>query len=171
MRIAITDACIFIDLYSLEIIAQFFQLNIEIHTSYDVINELYTHQQKVLKAFETTGKLIVHNLTDEERTIIHQEVYPKSLSENDKTVIHLAIKFDALLLSSDKAVRNYAKTKAIDHHGMLWIFDQLIGNNLLHYLVAREKLRELIMTNIIYQNNPELVREMNKRINQWKTNT
>lgn len=33
MKLAITDACIFIDLYDLQLTAQFFNLDIEIHTS------------------------------------------------------------------------------------------------------------------------------------------
>ena len=46
-----------------------------------------------------------------------------SLSDNDKSVIFLADKLDAKVISSDKAVRNYAKSKAIDCHGMLWNFE------------------------------------------------
>ena len=41
MKIAITDACIFIDLIELRLTSQFFRLQLEIHTSLDVYNELY----------------------------------------------------------------------------------------------------------------------------------
>jgi hypothetical protein len=41
MRVAVTDACIFIDLIELEMITSFFQLDLERHTSVAVINELY----------------------------------------------------------------------------------------------------------------------------------
>ncbi len=41
MRLAVTDACIFIDLIELHITSEFFALPIEFHTSLDVFNELY----------------------------------------------------------------------------------------------------------------------------------
>ena len=41
MKLAITDACIFIDICDLEITQPFFALDLEIHTSVDVFNELY----------------------------------------------------------------------------------------------------------------------------------
>ena len=51
MKLAITDACIFIDLCDLEITQPFFALDLEIHTSVDVFNELYPEQQKILNAY------------------------------------------------------------------------------------------------------------------------
>lgn len=41
MKVAITDACIFIDLIELDIVTEFFQLKIELHTTVAVMNELY----------------------------------------------------------------------------------------------------------------------------------
>lgn len=41
MLIAVTDACIFIDLIELKITAPFFKLDIEVHTTIDVWNELF----------------------------------------------------------------------------------------------------------------------------------
>lgn len=51
MKIAITDACIFIDLHDLDLTTAFFSLNFEIHTSLDVFNELYLAQQQPLTEF------------------------------------------------------------------------------------------------------------------------
>src|ERR1700761_1212585 len=104
MKIAITDACIFIDLYELDLIATFFSLTLELHTSLDVFNELYPTQRQILQAFQSVGKLSVHNITMEDRQRILAGVYPKALSENDKTVLYLAEKLGAMVLSSDKAV-------------------------------------------------------------------
>jgi hypothetical protein len=63
MKVAITDACIFIDLIELRLTSQFFGLQIETHTSLDVYNELYPEQQELLKAYQSIGKLIIHNIT------------------------------------------------------------------------------------------------------------
>jgi rRNA-processing protein FCF1 len=167
LKIAVTDACIFIDLYDLGLIASFFQLEIEIHTTSSVYFELYSEQQQVLKAYQTVDRLMVHNLKEEDFLQIHSESYPKSLSETDKSVLHTANKLNACVLSSDKTVRNYAKNKNIQYHGMIWIFDKLLEANILTRKEAASKLKELIDTNFIFQNNQSLVTEIQKRLKLW----
>jgi len=169
MRIAITDACIFIDLHDLKLTNLLFSLELEIHTSLDVYNELYSHQQDILSAFLLVEKLTIHNLSAEDRVNMQKQNYPKALSENDKTVLFLAEKIDAIVLSSDKAIRTYAKKKSIEYHGMLWIFDKLVEHTSLSPSDAATKLKTLIRTNIVYQNNTELVREMEKRLKSWRS--
>lgn len=155
MRLAVTDACIFIDLLDLQIIAEFFNLPIEIHTSLDVFNELYEDQKTILKAYQSVGKLSVHNISSQEKEKILNEKFPKTLSYNDRTVIYLAEKIKALIISSDKAVRRYSKIKVIEYHGMLWIFDKLIEANLVTPNEAILKINELANKNIMYKNNAE----------------
>ncbi|MCL2311123.1 MAG: hypothetical protein FWC41_01350 [Firmicutes bacterium] len=168
MRIAITDACIFIDLHDLKLTNSLFSLKLDIHTSLDVFNELYAHQQDVLSAFHSVGKLTIHNISAEDRINIQKQNYPKALSENDKTVLFLAEKIDAIVLSSDRAVRTCAKKKSIEYHGMLWIFDKLVETLLLDSAAAAVKLEMLIKTNIVYQNNVELIKEMEIRLKRWR---
>jgi predicted DNA-binding protein (UPF0278 family) len=167
MKLAVTDACIFIDIYELELTSEFFSLEIEIHTSLDVFNELHQHQKELLKAYQSIGKFTTHILSEEDRLSIYKFRYPKSLSDNDKTVLHLAEKIDAMVLSSDKTVRNCAKKKSIEYHGMLWIFDKLLESNVITRKTASEKLKKLINYNIVYQNNNELITEMEKRLKIW----
>lgn len=168
MKLAVTDACIFIDLIELQLSSEFFGLPIEIHTSLDVFNELYDDQKEILKAYHSVGKLTVHNLSSEEKKCIQEEKFPKSLSDNDKTVIFLAEKLGAKVISSDKAVRNFAKSKAIEYHGMLWIFDRLTELKLLDPAEAINKIHHLFSNNIVYQNNTELISEKKKRIIAWR---
>ena len=167
MKLAVTDACIFIDLIELRLTSEFFTLPIEIHTSLDVFNELYPEQKEILKAYRSVGKLSIHNLSSEEKNQLKEEKFPKSLSENDKTVIFLADKLNATVISSDKAVRNYARSKVIEYHGMLWIFDKLIEHELIAPSEAISKINILFSKNIIYQNNIELNHERKKRILLW----
>lgn len=167
MKIAVTDACIFIDLIELQLTSHFFGLNIDIHTTLDVYNELYDEQQEWLKVYGSVGKLTIHNLSQEEKASIQNTIFPKSLSDNDKSVLFLADKLEAMILSSDKAVRRFAKNKAIEYHGMLWIFDSLIENELLSKSDAILKIRQLVNNNIVYQNNMELNEEIAKRIKKW----
>ena len=167
IKIAITDACIFIDLYDLELISSFFSLEIETHTTSAVLFELYSEQQQILKAYQSVDKLIVHNLKEEDLIEIYSETYPKSLSETDKSVLYIANKLNAYVLSSDKTVRNCAKNKGIEYHGMIWIFDKLVETNILTKKVAAQKLKHLVNTNFIFQNNIPLVTEIKNRFKLW----
>ncbi|NLV38811.1 MAG: hypothetical protein GXY66_06365 [Bacteroidales bacterium] len=92
MKIAVTDACIFIDIIELGLSGHFFNLPFKIHTTLDVLNELYPWQRRVLNAFTDDKKLIVHCLTDEEMVEISLMPFPKSLSQVDKTVLYTAKK-------------------------------------------------------------------------------
>jgi hypothetical protein len=169
MKIAITDACIFIDLHDLDLTNAFFSLNFDIHTSLDVFNELYIKQQQPLSEFIHQKKLTIHNIQQKDRSIIIATNYPRSLSEMDKTVLYLAQKHQAMVLSSDKVVRTYAKNQSIDYHGMLWIFDQFIERKILTPQQATIKLKALISLNPIYQNNSKLTSEFKKRLTDWGT--
>lgn len=170
IKIAVTDACIFIDLYDLGLIASFFSLELEIHTSTAVYFELYAEQQQILKAYQSVDKLIVHNLQEKDFLEIYSELYPKSLSETDKSVLHIANKLNACVLSSDKSVRNWAKNKDIQYHGMIWIFDRLVEGKILMPGEAAKKMNDLNKSNFIYQNNRSLIAEMEKRLKIWKEN-
>lgn len=121
----------------------------------------------MLSAFQSVGKLTAHIIKEEDKKEILSTPYPKSLSDSDKTVLYLASKLKAMVLSSDKTVRNIAKNNAIAYHGMLWIFDQLISNGLISKSEASVKLKQLIMSNLVFQNNKELVEEMKKRLALW----
>jgi hypothetical protein len=167
MIIAVTDACIFIDLIELRLLSQFFGLQLQVLTSRDVYNELYPKQQDLLAAYMLVGKLTVYNILPEERKLITMGQYPKSLSDSDKTVIYLAKKNNATVISSDKAVRNYSKLNSIPYHGMLWIFDRLIESNIISSSIAVAKIKDLVSGNIVYQNNNELTSEIEKRIQLW----
>lgn len=168
MKVAITDACIFIELHHLLLTSVFFKLDIEIHTTVDVFNELYPEQQELLKGYEMGGKLQLHSLNEEDRISIVAAKYTGGLSESDKTVLYIARQFGAMVLSSDKPVRKQAKKCEIEYHGMLWIFDRLVEADLISKALAIEKLKIMILTNVIYQYSRELNKEMEVRFESWK---
>lgn len=166
-KIAVTDACIFIDLADTGLLAGFFELEIAVHTSALVLHELYPTQQALLETYQSQNKLVVHNLHEQDFEAIHAAAYSRSLSEADKSVLYLAFQLDAWVLSSDKAVRLAAKNKKIDYHGMLWVLDQLVQKALITPKEAADKLKTLVDTNYTYQNNPQLLAEIAKRLNVW----
>ncbi|SFC65494.1 hypothetical protein SAMN05421747_11783 [Parapedobacter composti] len=93
-------------------------------------------------------KLTVHILQQSDREAMRGFGFPRSLSEMDCTVLYLAERLDAMVLSSDKVVRNFAKRKSIDYHGMLWIFDELVRQERIGAATAVESrclLRNMII--------------------------
>lgn len=167
MKIAVTDACIFIDIIELGLAKPFFDLPLEIHTTLDVINEIDTEQRVHLKSFIESGSLSIHTLSGSDFEKIVSISFPRSLSNVDKTVLFLATKLDAMVLSSDKVVRNFSKGKAIEYHGILWILDQLTEAGLITKLSAANRLKRLISINMVYQNNTKLMGEIFGRIDNW----
>ena len=110
----------------------------------------------------------MHNLQELDFIEIYTRNYPKSLSETDKSVLHIANKINACVLSSDKTLRNCAKNKNIEYHGMIWIFDKLVESGVLSKKEAAIKLKQLVATNFVFQNNQQLVVEIEKRLTLWK---
>lgn len=168
MKIAVSDACIFIDFLEIDLVDQFFNLPLELHTSLDVYNELFTEQREILEKYIVTGKLTIHNISAGQWQEILELNFPKAISPADRTAIYLAQKLDAILLSSDKPVRHNAKIRHIEYHGSLWILDQLVESNELSTSTACDKIKLLFRTNSIYQNNSLLIEEMNKRLSKWQ---
>lgn len=171
MRLAVTDACIFIELDRLKLTSLFFKLDVEVHTSVDVFNELYIGQQEVLRAYEAGKMLYIHTISSEERNLINNGKFSTGLSQNDRTVLFLAEKLKAIVLSTDKLMRNYARKNALECHGMIWIFDMLIDTGVIPKADAAHKLKEMISQNVIYQNNTELLKETGVRLSVWENKT
>lgn len=167
MKLVVTDACIFIDVIELQLASEFFGLELEIHTTVDVINELFPQQQQLLRAYVQGGRLTVHTLTSTDQQAILHENFPRALSPEDCSVIYIARKLKAIVLSSDKPVRTHAKNLSIEYHGMFWIFDKLVEEKLLTGAIATNKLKSLIQSNLIYKGNLEMTKEAEKRFQMW----
>ncbi len=152
MRVAVTDACIFIDLIELDMITAFFQLDLELHTTVAVINELFLEQKQVLEAYQSVGKLQVHNLEDGDFQEMKKIPFPRGLSQEDRSVIYLAKKLGgAIVISSDKLVRDFASKLNLPYHGIFWILDQLVSEKLIEKAKAFGFLTEMPKINSMYQ--------------------
>lgn len=164
MRIAVTDACIFIDLIELNLLDEFCCLPFVIYTTIDVFYELNVEQQTKISYLKSQSKILLETLSSEEMNLILVRDFPAALSLTDRTVILLSEKFNAVLISSDKAVRNCAGKNAIECHGILWIIDQLVDNKIITFYQSCEKLI-FLTKNKFYANNSVLMTEINKRLN------
>ena len=166
-RVAVTDACIFIDLMELKIISDFFDLKLEIHTTVDVLMELYPGQREILKAYQVGDKLIIHNLNNDQIKEIKNIPFPKGLSPQDRSVLFVASKLkNALVLSSDGLVRSFAQKLSVEYHGIFWIFDQLVHQEIISRKLAASKLKELLRSNVMYQHS-RTKKEAEKRMREW----
>lgn len=167
MQVAVTDACIFIDLIELDIVAEFFQLEIELHTTVAVMDELFQEQKQVLEAYQAVKKLHVHNLGEKDYLEMEIIPFPRGLSQEDRSVIYLAKKIgNAIVLSSDKLVRDFAGSVPLPYHGIFWIFDELVKESILPSRMAALALTKLISINSMYRGTGT-ANEIAKRIQLW----
>jgi predicted nucleic acid-binding protein len=162
MKIAVTDANIFIDLIRLEILEYLFRLELDLHTTLNVVHELKADQYDIVKPFIKDKSIDIHSLTEEEIIEITTKNYSKKLSPQDLSVIILALKLNAEVLTGDNLLRKYCQKERLEVHGILWIFNLLVEKELIPRNLAFVKLELLIS-----QNNRLPKDECNKRLNDW----
>jgi hypothetical protein len=144
-EIAVQDANVFIDLELAGLFDQWFQSGIETHTTDLIRAELERGEHTQTLAYFASGHVCEHRLTFEELVEVSalvEEVGSKA-KLNDCSVIFLAIKLNAMLISGDKPLRRAGKERRIEVHGTLWIFDQLVERKLLPPRTAAAKIEHL----------------------------
>lgn len=148
MKVAVKDANVFIDLESMGILDLWFQLDYQTITSSFVVVELEDGGHANALASIHAGQVIEAVISGEEMEgfeALRVECEPTGLSMADVSVLYLAIREKALLLSGDKPLRNQAKVHLVEIHGTLWIMDQLVESELLPKRVAAERLEALLL--------------------------
>ncbi len=164
MILAVTDANIFIDLIYLEMLGYLFNLDIEIHTTLEVHDQLNTNQKKIIQNFIQSKDLLVYSFSFEELTEIYSIDCPNGLELADRTIFYYAEKFNSIVLSGDIKLRKYCEKINIDVRGIIWVFDQLNEKKVLSAQVLASKMEELI------QFNSRLPVEIcQERIQKWKS--
>ncbi len=76
--------------------------------------------------------------------------FSQSLAIADQSVLTLAFTKNAILLSGDKPVRRWCIKNKIEVHGILWIFDQLLKNQIIDKEEGVQKLKSLMSINDRY---------------------
>ncbi|MFV8368885.1 hypothetical protein [Flavobacterium sp. LB2R40] len=166
MRVIINDANILIDLVLLNLMNEFIQLEIELKTTDFVFEELNEDQKIIIEEFINSGKIELIITEKEEDFISIVTILDNSsgLSFEDCSVWHYAHKLDGILLSGDGRLRKQATANGILVKGILYVFDQLLLNNLISFDYAIEKLEQL------YEINPRLPsNSKNERITSWSS--
>lgn len=146
MRIAVQDANVLIDLELAGLFDLWFQTGIETHTTDFIRVELKKGGHDQALAYFASGQVREHQLSFEEIMAVsklEREIGSKA-KFNDCSVLFLALKLDAMLLSGDKPLRKAGNERRIEVHGTLWIFDQLVEKKLLPPGIAAAKLEHLL---------------------------
>lgn len=146
MKIAITDANIFIDLHYLKITHHLFFLGYEVYTTHHVINELGDELQ-ILEPFIASGKLQIESLIPEDYLVLPQLRNSNRLSESDLSVMVVARRMGAIVLSGDDLLRKTCHLHKIEIHGILWCLDGFVKSNCIQPEEACQLLHDLMRFN------------------------
>jgi len=147
MKIAITDANIFIDLHHLQFTDFLFGIDLEIYTSHSVFNELNPQQQEALDHHIEKGNLRIIHFSAQELDEMNAVDLPRGLSPQDKSVIYLASKHISLVLSGDIKLRKYCNSVGFEVHGIIWLFDQFLEKEHIDFALAISKMKALMAVN------------------------
>lgn len=166
MKIIVNDTNIFIDLHSVGLLEEMCNLPYEIHTVDFVAAEIVEETQRVeFEHLIATGRIRVDSFTvDEVMEIVaeHSEV-SGNLSIPDCSVCYYARKHQVPMLTGDRRLRKYAEAQAIEVHGILFLFDEMVRSGVVPPNIAAAKLEKLMQLNIRLPKS-----EISQRINLWK---
>lgn len=163
MRIAVTDANIFIDVIYIEIHLLLPKIGLEIYTTQNVLDELDEDQIQLLKELIQNNLIVIYAFSKEEQDEFSNYFIKRGLSLADHSVIFLAEKIDATVLSGDSLVRTTCHERKLEVHGVLWLLDECIDKKHLSHHQAHEKL-----TVLMNYNKRLPVKECEARIHKWK---
>ena len=147
MKIAVKDANVFIDLEAMGLLDLWLQLGHHTLTSGFVVGELEDGRHTNALACITAGLVEVAVIAAGEWQAfeeLRQECEPMGMSVGDVSVLFLASRENAMLLTGDKILRRHAVVQSIEVHGTLWIMDQLVESGRLDATLAAARLEALM---------------------------
>lgn len=164
MKIVINDANILIDLVKLDMLDIFAQLNFDLHTTDFVYEELNEEQKSPVSVLYANNKLKIIETTEVIDFKKISELLERStgLSFEDCSVWYYSDKLSGTLLTGDGKLRKQVKKEGIEVRGIIYVFDELVNQNLLGYVEAIDKIEQLIQLN-----NRLPKSEIEKRIQSW----
>lgn len=165
MEIIVNDTNIFIDLQSIGLLRALCDLPYDVRTVDFVVNEIKDRAQaESLATLVREGKIKVESFNIEELAEIIEEhsTVSGNLSVPDCSVCYYARKHSATLLTGDRQLRRYAESNNVTVRGVLFIFDELVAQNIIEAGIAAQKLKELTNINVRLPKS-----EIEKRIKKW----
>lgn len=165
MKIVINDANILIDLVKLDFLEVFSKLDYDLHTTDFVIEELNTEQKTPVSKLNSSNKLkiIETETTDDFAGINGLLQNSNGLSFEDCSVWYYSKKLSGILLTGDGKLRKQASKDKVEVRGIIYLFDELLRQQLIEFPEALEKIQQLAQLN-----NRLPKKEIDKRIKFWK---
>lgn len=166
MRVVVQDASVLIDLGAAEMFDAWFSLKIETLTTSLVWREINRRTQKAkLRQFSRDNRIRVMPLGTEAMSEVVQLKLdlPRNLTLKDVSVLHLAMREEAVLLTGDQTLRSCAEARGVQTHGVLWLLDYMVEKRVLPSQVAVKKLE------LLCRLNPRLPRaECDNLLSKWR---
>lgn len=166
-KIVVNDTNVFIDLFNIGLLEEFFSLPWEIHTTDFVMLELQREGQKEKVAkYQEENRLHIPVLGPKEMSKI-VEMYQQyknrtNLSLIDCSVWYYAKVNNCILLTGDRKLRTVALYDKVEVHGVIHVIDSLVECAKISLHKAIEKIE------LLYNTNPRLPKdEKDKRITLW----
>ena len=167
-KIVVNDTNVFIDLYEVGLLEEFFSLPWEVHTTDFVMLELQREgQHETVARYRADKRLVVPVLEPKELMeigdIFQQNMNRTNLSFTDCSVWYYAKVNKYILLTGDRKLRKASTNDDVEVRGVIYVFDCLVGSGIVPHQIAMKKLQRL------YSINPRLPKEeIDRRINLWK---
>lgn len=165
-RVVVIDANILFDLLSVGLLDAFFTIPWNIFTTDMVIAEIEKPEQKeCVDGFIKEKKLSVvpFEFEDVLNIVKMKETYGNNASLADVSVWNYAKKVNGKLLTGDRKLRSIAENDDVRVFGVLYIFDEMVKNDIISCKEAVENLEELMKIN---RRLPK--EECEKRVNEWR---
>ena len=167
-KIVVNDTNVFIDLFNVGLLEEFFSLPWEIHTTNFVMQELLREGQVAsVSQYKDSSRLHIPVFEQKELIEIgqmYQRYYGKrtNVSFTDCSVWYYAKVNNYMLLTGDRKLRNVSHLDGVEVHGVIFVFDHLVALGIVPKKTAAEKLKQL------YSLNPRPSKEeIEKRVDLW----
>ncbi len=143
--LVVKDANIIIDLANVGLLELWFSLGIPTVTTDFVALELRMGSQwSMVEGLIGAGLLRVVEFESTEISIIHSLAKQHRVSLPDGSVIHLAARDAAHILTGDRRVRRVSGILGLEARGVLWILDTLVGQSVIPKARAASSLRLVV---------------------------
>ncbi|MCQ2412186.1 MAG: hypothetical protein MJ057_04450 [Sphaerochaetaceae bacterium] len=149
--LVVSDTNIFLDLISVDLMDEFFELPFEIFSTDFVIDEIkkpeerefiqryIDHKKLKIRDFEFNEIIQISNL---EANCGNNASFP------DCSVWYLAKKIKGILLTGDAKLRRVATADNVKVSGILFVFDKLVEYDVIDHQTGAERLKRLLQINI-----------------------
>ena len=166
MRVAVQDANILIDLELANLLDSWLSLGVETHTTDLIVRQLVAGDHREALARIQSGHIRSHTLDASEMTEMVDLFMRLSGGPdlNDCSVLYLARKLEATLLTGDRPLRIEAERLQVEVHGTLWILDRVVEAAAISPAFAAARLRGLLDAGRFLP-----LRECEIRIRRWES--